>query len=353
MTRQFSRRSLLKGAGVVAAGAMASPYVLRSAKGAEKLVVYNGWGGTYDEHMFQAFFTPFEKATGFEVQAVKPQTLSLMKKQVSTGTYQFDFADYNIVKATQATSENLLEKVDFSIVDKSKLSAPALEGALKVNGIEFSLFSTNVVYNKKKFPNGGPQSWTDFWDVSKFPGTRALIKRADLSVVAALLADGVPADKIYPLDLDRAFKKLDEIKPHLKIIWSGGNQGMQLLRDGEVDMSAMYGGRAWQLVDEGVPLEVVWNGAVFTKGYWIVARGSPRSENAWRLIDFAYAAERQAKFAELTNYGPMHPEAFDYLSKAQAKRLPSYPPNFSAGVIQQPLDNLSEVTKRFTQWMAA
>ena len=39
------------------------------------------------------------------------------------------------------------------------------------------------------------------------------------TIPAALVADGVPKDKLYPLDLDRAFKKLDEIKPHIKVWW--------------------------------------------------------------------------------------------------------------------------------------
>ena len=52
----------------------------------------------------------------------------------------------------------------------------------------------------------------------------------------ALIADGVPMDKLYPLDVDRAFKKLEQLKPHVLVWWSSGAQSAQVLKDGEVDM---------------------------------------------------------------------------------------------------------------------
>ena len=126
--------------------------------------------------------------------------------------------------------------------------------------ISYSL-GTNLVYRKDKFPNGGPQSWADFWDVKKFPGSRCLFDRSFTCLAFALLADGVPIDKLYPMDIDRAFRKMDEIKPHIKVWWRDGSQSQQLIRDGEVDMIAMWSARAVDLIDDKVPLEIVWNGA--------------------------------------------------------------------------------------------
>ena len=63
----------------------------------------------------------------------------------------------------------------------------------------------------------------------------------------ALVADGVPLDKVFPIDVDRAFKKLEQIKPHIKVWWTQGNQSQQLMRDGEVDMMVMWNARASEL----------------------------------------------------------------------------------------------------------
>ena len=68
----------------------------------------------------------------------------------------------------------------------------------------------------------------------------------------ALVADGVPPDKVFPMDVDRAFKKLDQIKPHIKVWWTQGNQSQQLLRDGEVDMMVMWNARASELRSRGI-----------------------------------------------------------------------------------------------------
>ena len=143
------------------------------------------------------------------------------------------------------------------------------------NGISYCALGTNLCYRKDKFPNGGPQSWADFWDVKKFPGTRSLYNNAPRALAFALLADGVPPDKLYPMDIDRAFKKLDQIKPHIKVWWTQGNQSQQLIRDGEVDMMAIWNARASELAAQGVPVELVWNGADVGITMWGVAKGAP------------------------------------------------------------------------------
>ena len=88
-------------------------------------------------------------------------------------------------------------------------------------------------------------------------GPRSLcLSDSPRTCIYALLADGVPMDKLYPLDFDRAFKKLDQIKPHIKVWWREGNQSQQLLRDGEVDMMSMWNARGSELKQQGVPVEV-------------------------------------------------------------------------------------------------
>jgi putative spermidine/putrescine transport system substrate-binding protein len=72
---------------------------------------------------------------------------------------------------------------------------------------------TNLAYRKDKFPHGGPKNWADFWDVKKFPGNRSMLHNAVRAAQFALVADGVSPDKIFPMDVDRAFKKLDTAAP--------------------------------------------------------------------------------------------------------------------------------------------
>jgi putative spermidine/putrescine transport system substrate-binding protein len=124
-----------------------------------------------------------------------------------------------------------------------------------LQGVGNVALATGLAYRKDKFPGGGPKSWADFWDVKRFPGNRSLYNRSFTAMSYALLADGVAPDKLYPMDMDRAFRKLGEIKPHIKVWWTQANQSQQLIRDGEVDMIAMWNARANELAEQGVPLE--------------------------------------------------------------------------------------------------
>ena len=97
--------------------------------------------------------------------------------------------------------DGLLEKLDRDAARVDRLP-PNVIGDYGILG--YSL-GTNIVYRTDKFPNGGPQSWADFWDVKKFPGPRCLFDRSFTCLAFALLADGVPTDKFDRpgMDLER------------------------------------------------------------------------------------------------------------------------------------------------------
>ena len=59
---------------------------------------------------------------------------------------------------------------------------------------------------------GSRRAGPTFWDAKSFPGQRSVRKHPIYALEMALIADGVPMDKLYPLDVDRAFKKLEQLK---------------------------------------------------------------------------------------------------------------------------------------------
>jgi putative spermidine/putrescine transport system substrate-binding protein len=71
-----------------------------------------------------------------------------------------------------------------------------------------------------------------------------------------------PPCPLYPLDLARAFRKLDQIKPHVKVWWTSGAQSMQIITDGIVVMTPTWNGRVEGARRNGVPVELVWNQAL-------------------------------------------------------------------------------------------
>ena len=232
----LSRRRLLKGAAGGSALLIASPTVITSALAQSRTVYVNTWGGSWTAAEDAAFFKPFTKETGIAVRTVAPVSYAKLKAQVQSKNYEWDVTAIAEGDWLRAENEGFVEPIDWSVVDKSKL----FENAVFANGIRYCALGTNLVYRTDKFPRGGPKNWADFWDVQKFPGNRSLYNHPIRAVTYALLADGVPKDKLFPLDLDRGFKKLSEIRPHIKVWWTQGNQSQQLLRDGEIDMMAMW-----------------------------------------------------------------------------------------------------------------
>jgi putative spermidine/putrescine transport system substrate-binding protein len=227
---------------------------------------------------------------------------------------------------------------------------------LREYGITTYALGTNLVYRKDKFPNGGPQNWADFWNVKKFPGPRCLYERSFTCLAWALLADGVPADKLYPMDVDRAFRKMDEIKPHIKVWWRDGSQSQQLIRDGEVDMIGMWSARAVDLIDDKVPLEIVWNGAELFWTNTCMPKGDPNAKNAWEFVNFIAQAKPQADFCMLLPYGPANPEARALMTEERLRVTPSWPDNQKVAFEHDAAwlaPRLPQIRERWTQWITS
>ena len=214
-----TRRDFIKKTGVAAGAAMVTasvgPFVHTTmAKGKELRVC--SYGGSYQESQRKAIFEPFMEKTGIKIIEASGPDIAKVKAQVDTGSYEWDVADLETRHVARGELENLLEPIDTNVVNLADIDSKAIRKAAVGN----IFWTTSLAYNKEAVGDGTPAaSWADFWDVKKFPGPRALQDQAPFNLEFALLADGVPMDKIYPIDLDRAFKKMDEIKEHITVWW--------------------------------------------------------------------------------------------------------------------------------------
>src|SRR5262249_6935279 len=146
-----------------------------------------------------------------------------------------------------------------------------------------------LCYNKKTWPGADhPKTWADFWNVEKFPGRRALRRDATWTVEVAMMAEGVKDASFYPLDIERAFKSLDRIKPHVKAWTKDNSQAQALMEQQEVDLIAVMDGRASETIaNSGAPYQIVWNEQISTGGGqgWIVLSGCPNPAGAMKFLD--------------------------------------------------------------------
>ena len=355
-TRGLDRRAFVRALGKAAAGsALLSPLSTLAARADDKPVTYFTYGGAWKNAIQKAFAEPFTKKTGIPVQYQEPYNFGKLLAMHKAHAQQIDALTCSGMEVILAERNGMQTPLDWSLIDKSALSPVQLSRPNVVGGVSQSM---NVTYSTKKWPGADhPNSWADFWNVEKFPGRRALRRDPVWTIEAALTADGVKDAEFYPIDVDRAFRSLDRIKPHIKAWWTDNSQSQQLMEQEEVDLIHMTNGRATQsILDHKAAFAFVWNGATYS-GHsegWFVPTGCPNPIGGMKFLDVVGRAEYQAVFARLLYYAPQNPKAIALLDERIAKLMPSYPDNEKvAHVIDYTwwADNAATVQRRFQEWL--
>jgi len=170
--------------------------------------------------------------------------------------------------------------------------------------------------------------------VKKFPGKRSYRKGVAGALEPALMADGVPADKVYevlsaPGGMERAIKKIKELKPHVAVWWTTGAQHAQLMKDGEVDMIWGWNGRFDVVKKDGAPVAYTYNQALLDYDCLAIPKGAPNKDLAMKFLNEISKPEYQAEFTKYITYGPTNKKAYEQpsLTPEYAKTLPSYAAN--------------------------
>lgn len=196
-------------------------------------------------------------------------------------------------------------------------------------GVPSLIYGTQMAWNQKAIPQP-LQDWADFWDVARFPGKRTLGDGSYMSTSvfeAALLADGVAPKDLYPLDINRAFKKLDQLRPQILRFWSSGAESLQMLVDDQVAATAAWNGRVDAAQGDDKSIESTWNQAILTTDMWAIPKRVDNAENAQKFVEFASRPDRQAAFAKLITYAPTNAAAYKDIPVDRQALLPTAPQN--------------------------
>ena len=238
-----------------------------SIASAEPITVVS-WGGSYGAAQDAALFNDAAKNTGIAINRESGASMSKACLQVESGSVTWDLVVTGSGGAASAAAKGCLEKIDFDVVDVSDFY-PNLYTDFCVGS---DVFATVMSWNTEKYGEPGsataPKSWADFWDVEKFPGTRAYrANNVDGALEPALMADGVPAEKVYEVlsteeGMQRAINKIRELKPHIAVFWSSGAQQAQLMKDAEVDMTTGWNGRFDNAKKDGAKVGYTFNQAL-------------------------------------------------------------------------------------------
>jgi putative spermidine/putrescine transport system substrate-binding protein len=270
---------------------------------------------------------------------------------VQAGGVTWDIVDIGSSGCVDFAKQGLLEPLDYSVID-TKGTDPSL---VQKNWVGWYYFSTILAWNKDSLKGQQPTGWADFFDTKKFPGPRSLGSDTSSNLEFALMADGVAPDKLYPLDVDRAFRRLAAVKPEIKVWWQSGAQSVQLVQSGEAGLISLWNARAHE-AQNGADVGYTFNQGVLDFECLLIPKGAPHKELAQKVINGIISADREAAFAKALGYGPVNALAFEQnrIPADIAKGLPSSPENKKLQAVVDPawwLEHQAAVTERFQEFI--
>lgn len=343
-SRAFS--ALAIAAGLVAAG---------TAQAQSSLTVIS-FGGVNQQAQIKAFYEPFTKST--QIPLVKGEyngEQAKVKAMVEAKQVSWDVVEVESPELARGCEEGVYEKLDYSKIGNKKDFLPA---AVTECGFGFFVWSTVMAYNADKLKTA-PVTWADFWDVKKFPGKRGMRKGAKYTLEFALMADGVAPNDVYKVlgtkaGVDRAFKKLDQLKANIQW-WEAGAQPPQLLASGDVVMSTAFNGRIAGAQKEGKNLKIVWTGNIYDIEAYAIPKGAPKRDLSYKFLAALAKPENQKVFSGEIPYGPTHVKAMGQIDPAIATTLPTAPANMKTAIATNTafwVEHGEDLEQRFHAWAA-
>lgn len=319
------------------------------------------WGGVYTRSQILGFVRDFERETNIDVDMIDyGGGLEEIRSQVRSLNIRWDAVDLELGDAILACREGLLETIDPDTLPPAPNGTPATEdflpGALFECGVG-NVAGSNIVAWDREAVDASPRTLEDFFDLRRFPGKRGLRRTPQTNLEWALLADGVPPDEVYALleteaGLERAFDKLDRLKPHI-VWWELGEEAVRLLETGRVVMTSAYNGRIQSAIDRGEPFGILWDRHVSYLDVWVIPKHTERLEAALAFVRYATSTRSLAEQARHIAYGPLRRSSLELLDAGTRARLPTAADNLDRMFRIDPAwwaEHLADIGPRFERW---
>nr|WP_245322829.1 ABC transporter substrate-binding protein [Bradyrhizobium valentinum] len=348
----------MKVAGVLAVTSLATVLAPETIAFAGDQLTITSFGGAYQAAQRKAYFEPYAKQTGVKISEGEYNgELSKIRAMVESKSVSWDVVDTDAFSAVQLCAEGAIETIDWKKLGLDR--ARFMESGQHDCAVPADFFATVLAYDKDKLPNG-PKTLADLFDTQKFPGKRGLYRSPVVSLEWALIADGVAIKDVYkvlstPEGVNRAFKKLDTIKKDV-VWWQTGAQAPQLLADGQVVMTSAWNGRIYDAIkNSGKNFEIVWDHEALGMDVWVIPKGTPRRDDAYKFIAFAASPAVQADQTRYISYGPANKDAAAHVDPAILPHLPTAPDNMRNALLLDAhfwSDKGDDLRQRFTAWLA-
>jgi putative spermidine/putrescine transport system substrate-binding protein len=293
MNKQISKLALA----AVAAGAVWSAIPAQARD-----FTFASWGGPLQDNQRKYFFQPFAEQEKIKVlDDVYLGGWGPFKAMQESGNALWDVVETESAEVLRGCEEGFFVKLDWARIGYRDRMIPQAAHDCSVGVGTTSML---IMYNQDTMKTP-PTKLEDFFDLKAYPGKRGLRNDPKAVLEFALMADGVKREDVYkvlatPAGVDRAFAKLDTIKPELQW-WESGSQPTEWVSKGDVVMSTGYSIRvAVSNRDNHTHLGELWDrGALFIDG-WTILASSPYVDKAYDFLK-VYGDPQRMK-AYLTAY---------------------------------------------------
>jgi putative spermidine/putrescine transport system substrate-binding protein len=268
-------------------------------------------GGAYGKAETSAWLDPYMNEHP-NVKILYDDTMDPQKliQMVNAGNVSWDVATLGNDFGLESTAK-YLEKIDCAVVPCSMLQPEKYP----TTGYRAPQSSSGTVmgWNTDKIGSQPPPStWADFFDLDKYPGKRIMM--ADLAsspLEIALVADGVPPNQVYPVDIPRALKKMESIRD--QTTFTTNYQGCaEAVATGDAVMGQCWSGRMAGVIKNGAHVKYTWKGQTASAGYMAVPKGGKNVQEAMKLIGYVLDAKNCARITDFIAYGCVNKDSAKY-----------------------------------------
>lgn len=302
-----------------------------------------------------AYVQPFTKITEILVQQeVWEGGIDALRTHVKAPDNVWTLVLVDPDELATGCSEGLFEKLDWSAIGGKDHYMPQ---AVSDCGLGAMIANTVLAWDRDKFPV--TPSWSDFWDVAKYPGKRGLRKGVRGNLEIALLADGVAPGDVYKAlatndGVDRAFRKLDQLKPYV-VWWATNTEAARILSSGGVLMTSAPSGPITTTGEaEHRNFGLQFAPSLFEVESWAIMKGSSALRAAQQFLYFTGMLAAELRLLHVSGEAGLAKGVNDGLAPEVLALSASNPANLS-GALRSDAgfwhDNLPRLRQRFDSWL--
>ena len=312
-------------------------------------------GGPMQTATQDLFARSFTEATTIAVDKESWEGgIDALRTQAKAADNTWDLVLVDSDELTAGCADNLFEKLDWTTIGGKDHYLPQ---AVADCGVGAGVANLVLAWDRDKFP--ATPGWVDFWDVAKYPGKRGLNRGVRGNLEIALIADGVAPGDVYKVlatseGADRAFRKLDQLKPYI-VWWHDGSEAAHILASGDVLMSSAPSARIAAFSHaEHRNFGIQWTASLYDVQSWVILKGSQNLRQATQFLYFSGTPAIQARLVGHFGEGGWAKGANDGLAPEVAQLSPTLPANLNAAVRMDSAfwhDNLAKLRQRFDAWL--